>query len=132
MRNGFRYCKLGKPLFNEFGDIHHGVHFSDLAAHVFFTECGVPIPIKATGTTSFLGTYRDKAIYLLFSPAQPGFAREALGNVLTPDLLNKLPPPNVEFDGVRIVYAEGCTVSSERLKEESVTFKQIPYQIEGL
>ena len=128
---GFRYCRLGVPLFNELGDIDGGVTFPDLAAHVFFAECGVPIPAKVTGNTSLLGTYQEKAVYLLFSSAEPGFAREASGNVLTPDMLESLPKPEDDFEGTMIVYGEGCTVGKERLAKASVTFKQIPYQIEG-
>ncbi len=128
---GFRYCRLGSPLFNEFGDIDGGVIFPDLAAHVFFSETGSPLPKKVDGSTPFIGTHKEKAVYLLFSPAEQGFAREASGNVLTPDALAKLPAPSNDFEGVRVVYAEGCTVSSERLKAEGVIFKQIPYQIEG-
>ena len=41
---GFRYCTLGTPLFDEFGDVAEAVTFPDLAAHVFFSETGVPIP----------------------------------------------------------------------------------------
>ncbi len=128
---GFRYCRLGVPLFNEFGDIDGGVTFPDLAAHVFFAECGAPIPNKADGNSPYLGQYRDKAVYLLFSPAEAGFAREASGNVLTPDVLAALPTPPDGFEGGWIVYGEGCTVGKERLTEAGVTFKQIPYQIEG-
>lgn len=129
---GFRFCRLGVPLFNEFGDIDGGVTFPDLAAHVFFAETGVPIPTKATGATSYLGKHAAKAVYLLFSPGQEGFAREAAGNVLTPAALADLPPPPEGFEGIRVVYAEGTTVTAERLKAEGVVFKQIPYQIAGL
>lgn len=129
--SGFRYCHLGVPLFNEFGDIDAAVNFSDLAAHVFFVETGAPIPSKASGETSFLGKHGGKAVYLLFTPGQEGAAREAMGNVLTPDALNNLPALPEGFEGVRVVYAEGATVSPERLNAEGVVFKQIPYQIEG-
>ena len=129
---GFRYCRLGVPLFNEFGDIDGGVSFPDLAAHVFFSETGAPIPAKAGGNTSNLGQHGDKIVHLLYSPAEQGFAREAAGNVLTPDALAALDPPPEGFEGTRIVYAEGCTVTPERLKSEGVIFKQIPYQIDGV
>ena len=128
---GFRYCRLGVPLFNEFGDIDGGVTFPDLAAHVLFAECGVPVPVKASDNSPYLGQYQAKAVYLLFSPAEPGFAREASGNVLTPDMLAALPTPPDGFEGQWIVYGEGCTVGKERLADAGVTFKQIPYQIEG-
>lgn len=128
---GFRYCRLGVPLFNEFGDIDTAVNFPDLAAHVFFSETGSPLPKKVDGSTPFIGTYNDKALFLLFSRAEQGFPREAAGNVLTPDALSSLPALPADFEGSRVVYAEGCTVAPERLKEENVVFKQIPYQIDG-
>jgi len=126
---GSRYCQLGLPLFNEFGGIHHQACFSDLAAHIFFSETGLPLPQRVDGSTSLIGQHENRQIYLLFSPADQGFPRETSGNVLTPDMLREL--PKGEFDGLHIVYAEGCTVSQDRLKEEQVIFKQIPYQIDG-
>ncbi|KZL01614.1 putative methyltransferase [Pseudovibrio sp. Ad5] len=128
---GFRYCRLGTPLFNEFGDVEEAVIFSDLAAHVFFSETGIPIPKRVDGSTPLIGNYQDKCVYLLFSASEQGFAREAAGNVLTPDTLASLPAVPDGSEGKRIVYAEGCTVTPERLKALGVIFKQIPYQIEG-
>ena len=129
---GFRYCHLGVPLFNEFGDINASVIFPDLAAHVFFSETGAPIPAKAKGNSPYLGKQGGKAVYLLFAPGQEGVPREAAGNVLTPDALADLPARPEGFEGLRVVYAEGCTVSPDRMKAEGVVFKQIPYQIAGV
>lgn len=129
---GFRYCRLGVPLFNEFGDIDSDVSFSDLAAHVFFAETGAPIPAKAQVGNPYLGKQGKKTVYLLYAQGLEGTPREALGNVLTPDALVALPAPPEGFEGTRIVYAEGTTVSPDRLKAESVVFKQIPYQITGV
>ena len=128
---GFRYCRLGTPLFNEFGDISNAVAFSDLASHIFFFETGSPIPNRVNDSSSLIGHYRDKAIYLLYSPAEQGIPRETAGNVLTADRLASLPSTQEGFNGSCVVYAEGCTVVPERLKAEGVTFKQIPYQIAG-
>ena len=127
---GFRFCRLGQPLFDEFGDVASEVTFPDLAAHVFFAETGAPIPARASGP--LLGAHGDRAVYLLFDAAHPGTPREAVGNVLTPARLADLPPPPDGFDGLRVVYAEGCTVSADRLKAAGVVFRQIPYQIEGV
>lgn len=129
---GFRFCRLGLPLFNEFGDIDGEVSFPDLAAHVFFAETGAPIPTKAQVGKSYLGKYGDRAVYLLFAQGEQGTPREAIGNVLTPSALAGLPPAPEGFDGTRVVYAEGTTVSPHRLKAENVVFKQIPYQIAGV
>ncbi|GAB3120623.1 site-specific DNA-methyltransferase [Novispirillum itersonii] len=130
--SGFRYCRLGVPLFNEFGDIDGEVSFPDLAAHIFFAETGAPIPTRAQVGNAYLGKHGEKAVYLLYAQGQAGMPREALGNVLTPDALVALPPPPKGFEGTRVVYAEGSTVSPDRLKAEGVMFKQIPYQIEGV
>ncbi len=127
---GFRFCRLGLPLFDEYGDIAEEVTFPDLAAHIFFSETGVPIPQRANG--EFLGIHQTRAVYLLFDAAHAQTPREAAGNVLTPDRLSALPKPPDGFDGTSIVYAEGCTVSPDRLKAAGVVFKQIPYQVEGV
>lgn len=128
---GFKYCSLGSALFNEFGDIAANVTFRDLAAHVFFAETGVPIPTKARAGSSYLGRHGDKAVYLLYAQSGEGVPREALGNVLTPAVLVDLPSPPDGLPAVRVVYAEGTTVSADRLRNAGVVFKQIPYQIEG-
>ena len=128
---GFRYCTLGTPLFNEYGDINQAVTFPDLAAHIFFSETGLPLPKKVDGSTSLIGQHKDKSVYLLFSQADQGFAREAAGNVLTPDMLKNLPPAPLKGDHMRVVYAEGCTTSEERLRAANIVFKHIPYHIEG-
>jgi adenine-specific DNA-methyltransferase len=127
---GFRFCRLGVPLFDEFGDIAREVSFPDLAAHIFFSETGVPIPTKAK--SEFLGVFQERAVYLLFDEAHAETPREAAGNVLTPDRLDGLPPPPDGFEGACVIYAEGCTVSPERLKRAGSIFKQIPYQVEGV
>ncbi|WP_374391897.1 site-specific DNA-methyltransferase [Tabrizicola sp.] len=127
---GFRFCRLGTPLFDEYGDVAQDVTFPDLAAHIFFSETGVPIPARAQ--SELLGVHQGRAVYLLFDAAHPGTPREAAGNVLTPDRLSRLPDPPDGFDGLRVIYAEGCTVSPDRLKAHGAVFKQIPYQVEGV
>jgi len=124
---GFRYCTLGRPLFNEWGSVNEGVTFGDLGAFVFFSDTGSPIPAKATGEGSLLGTFQGRAIHLLFAASSAGVASPAVGNVLTLDVLEALPP----FDGPRVVYAEGCTVPAERLAAAGVVFKQVPYQLQA-
>lgn len=124
---GFRYCTLGRPLFDEWGSVSEGVTFADLAAFVFFSDTGTPIPNKAKEGTSLLGAFKGRAIHLLYAPGSAGIANSAAGNVLTLSLLEALPP----FDGPRVVYAEGCTVPNERLAVENVVFKQVPYQLQA-
>lgn len=128
---GFRYCTLGNPLFDEWGVVTEGVGFADLAAFVFFSETGNPIPAKAQASSSLLGSFQDRAVHLLWSPDSVGVVSADAGNVLTPTILANLPKPGVDFAGTVVVYGEGCTVTPDRLAAAGVTFKQIPYQVIG-
>ena len=130
--SGFRFCTLGEPLFDADGNVSPAVTYPDLAAHVFFCETGSPIPRRAEAATALIGTFQGRAIYLLHNAEAVGVASANAGNVLTGAILNALPLPEPGFTGARIVYGEGCTVPDDRLSRLGVTFKQIPYQIEGL
>jgi adenine-specific DNA-methyltransferase len=129
---GFRFCTLGEPLFDADGNVNPAVSYADLAGHVFFCETGSPIPRRVDGSTSLIGTFQGRAIYLLHSADSIGVASPNAGNVLTVAMLESLPAPEAGFSGQKIVYAEGCTVPDDRLNGLGVTFKQVPYQIEGL
>lgn len=116
---GFRYCELGPTLFDQYGQIRTDVSFADLARHVFFTETGQPLP-SSRDENPLLGTFNGAAVYLLYN----GVMRDA-GNVLTPQTLAQLPT----YDGQKVIYADGCKIGRERLREMNITFKQIPYEI---
>jgi adenine-specific DNA-methyltransferase len=121
---GYRFCTLGEPLFDEFGQICADVKFPDLAAHIFFTETGMPIPKRANSKTPLLGVHEGKAIYLLFNGVL-GDKRPNGGNVLTGEVLRNLPT----HDGPKIIYGESCRLGADRLRREGVVFKQVPYEI---
>ena len=121
---GFRYCTLAEPLFDEGGTIRPQVSFADLAAHVFFTETGEPIPKRTNGRTPLLGVCNGTAYYLLFNGILGDKTVDG-GNVLTGKVVEKLPAHN----GPKVVYGEGCRLGKARLKRENVVFKQVPYEI---
>jgi len=121
---GFRFCRIGSSLFHESGRISESVSFADLAAHVFFSETGSPIPKRASGRTPFLGVHQGRSVCLLYNGVL-GDKRPEGGNVLTRATLSKLPP----HDGPRVVYAEGCRISKTRLEREGIVFRQLPYEL---
>jgi hypothetical protein len=122
---GFRYCTLGEPLFDETGQVRATVSFSDLARHVFFVETGEPLPRTASGKRSpLIGTCNGTAYYLLFNGIL-GDKRPDGGNVLTSEVLARLPA----YDGPRVIFGEGCRLGDARLKKEHITFRQIPYEV---
>jgi adenine-specific DNA-methyltransferase len=120
---GFDVCTLGKPLFDSEGHIASGVSFEDLARHVFFTETGEPLP-KSTKRCPLIAVYNSTAYYLLFNGILGDKSPDG-GNVLTSPILETLP----KYEGPKIIFGEGCRLGAARLHRESITFKQIPYQV---
>src|SRR5690606_17557657 len=121
---GFRYCRLGPSMFDQSGAIRSDVSFTDLAAHVFFTETGEPIPKRANAKSAFIGECDGTAYYLLFNGVL-GDKRPDSGNVSPARILASLQA----HDGPRVVYGEGCRLGATRVKRERVVFKQVPYEI---
>ena len=62
---GFRFYRLGDPVFDEAGHISPGIRFAPLAAHVWFIETGVPF--TGTAEPPLLGIHDDTAYYLLYN-----------------------------------------------------------------
>ena len=124
---GFRYCKLGTGVFDEAGNIAGEVRFGDLAAHVFFTETGSPLPKRADGKTPLLGVHQGRAVYLLFNGVL-GDRRPAGGNVLTHGVAQSL-PEHPDGKGLRVVYGEACRLGPKSLEKYGIVFRQIPFEL---
>jgi adenine-specific DNA-methyltransferase len=121
---GFRFYRLGEPVFDEEGKINRAISFATLAAHVWFSETGTPL--SRTPDSPWLGAHDETGYYLLYNGIL-GDKRPGGGNVLTRQLLAALPP----FDGPKIIYGEMSRLSAERLRVERITFKQIPYDVKA-
>jgi adenine-specific DNA-methyltransferase len=121
---GFRFYRLGEPVFDESGHVSPGIRFAPLAAHLWFVETG--FPFSGPADSSFLGSYEGTGYYLLYNGVL-GDKRPNGGNVLTSKILAALPP----FDGPKVVFGEACRLSAARLKREGITFRQIPYEIKA-
>lgn len=128
---GFRYCRLGRTLLDEQGNINGDVPFADLARYVYLLETGVPIPKRPQKNCPLLGVHRGRAIYLLYNGVL-GDRRPQGGNVLTSSILAGLPEPQgaIAAGAVeRLVYGEACRLGEATLRRERVTFRQIPYSL---
>lgn len=122
---GFRFYKLGVPVFDENGHIREGIRFEYLAAHVWFAETGTARSTRAP-KTAFLGEHHGVGYYLLFNGILSDESKSG-GNVLTKRVLRGLEP----FDGPKVIYGESCDLPKERLEELQITFKQTPYDIKA-
>ena len=118
---GFRYCRLGEPVFDGRGSIRPGVGFADLARWVWYRETRQPL--AEVPTTPLLGVHQGTAYYLLYNGIL-GDRRPAGGNVLTAPLLECLAP----HDGPRVVFGEACRLHESKLTALNLRFRQLPYQ----
>ena len=121
---GFRFYKLGVPVFDEDGHVSPSIRFAPLAAHLWFVSTG--IPYKGRATSPFLGAHEGVGYFLLYNGIL-GDRRPEGGNVLTGKVLDSLAP----HDGAKVIFGEGCRLSAERLQAEGITFRQIPYEIKA-
>lgn len=122
---GFRFYKLGQTVFDSYGYINPEVRFDALAAHIWFAETRSPKP--PAEKSPLLGLHNGVAYYLLYNGIL-GDRRPQGGNVLTSKVLELLPP----HDGPKVIYGETTRLGPERLKQQQITFKQIPYDVRAL
>jgi adenine-specific DNA-methyltransferase len=122
---GFRFCKLGPTVFDEFGLLNSEIKFPTLAAHVWYIETRLPLGKKKR--SPLIGTHNGTAYYLLYNGIL-GDKRPDGGNVLTRKVLEQLP----DFDGPKVIYGETSRLGEARLREHNITFKQIPYDVKAL
>jgi len=121
---GFRFYRLGVPVFDETGHVSPSIRFAPLAAHLWFVQTG--IPYKGRAASPFLGAHEGVGYYLLYNGIL-GDKRPNGGNILTGKILANLP----SHDGAKVIFGEGCRLSAERLQAERITFRQIPYEIKA-
>ncbi len=121
---GFRFYRLGVPVFDESGHVAPEIRFAPLAAHIWFLETG--IPYSGCAESPLLGSHEGIGYYLLYNGIL-GDNRPEGGNVLTTKVLACLPP----HDGPKVIFGEGCLLSDERLKSREIIFRQIPYDIKA-
>ena len=117
---GFRFARLGSPIFTPDGTIHPDIRFSTLAAHVWFSDTRTAWPGK--GKSPLLGINNGTAYYLLFNGIL-GDKRPLAGNVLNAVTFRQLPP----HTGPKIVYGEACQWGPDRLGRENIEFRKIPH-----
>ena len=156
---GFRFARLGAPIFDASGCIHPDVRFATLAAFVWQQETGTAFEARhGLGGTPYLGTHsvfdsyqrspdgREEPIsleapvlrsrtacYLLFNGIL-GDKRPASGNVLTRavlDALLALHASTQHAEAPLVVYGEACRLGPETLARARVTFKHIPYDVKA-
>ena len=134
---GFRFYRLGPPVFDEEGRIRRDVRFPVLAAHVWFSE--IETPWNGEGDSPLLGVHGERAYALLYNGVL-GDKRPNGGNVLTRPTLKVIREKIVESHPrftqetpayPLTVYGERSRLSAATLEREGITFKQTPYDVKA-
>jgi adenine-specific DNA-methyltransferase len=129
---GFRFYRLGPPVFDEEGHIRSDIRFPVLAAHIWFSETSTPWTAKRG--TPLLGFHDGRAFALLYNGIL-GDKRVDGGNVLTRATLKmireKIAKKDPAFAGPLTVYGEQSRITAPTLDREGVTFKQTPYDVKA-
>ncbi|HEX8964596.1 MAG TPA: site-specific DNA-methyltransferase, partial [Rhodocyclaceae bacterium] len=124
---GFRFFKLGQPVFLPDGGINPEIRFDTLAAWVWYQETRTPWD-AASGArpgTPLLGVFEGIAYALLYNGIL-GDRRPAGGNVLTSAVLGALKALLPEHRGPWVVFGESSRLSPPRLRAAHLRFRQIP------
>jgi len=121
---GFRFYKLGAPVFDTEGRINPEIRFAHLAAHIWFSETHTALHKMAR--SALLGRHNGTAYYLLYNGIL-GDKRPDGGNVLTAKILAELPA----HDGQKVIYGEASRIGAARLKDLGIVFKQTPYDLKA-
>jgi adenine-specific DNA-methyltransferase len=124
---GFAFYRLGEEVFDEEGRLRSGIKFPALAAHVWFSETG--IPYRGAADSPFLGNHASRGFALLYNGIL-GDKSVTGGNVLTGALLASI-RALAGHDGPLTIYGEASRIGAARLKAEGVTFKQTPYDVKA-
>ena len=130
--DGFRFYRLGPPVFDEEGRIQPDVRFPVLAAHIWFSETNRPW--IGEGVSPLLGLHDGHAYALLYNGIL-GDKRPGAGNVLTHatlravrELITKERPG---FDGLLTVYGEQSRLAETTRERERILFKHTPYDVKA-
>lgn len=115
-KDGFEFCELDKPLFNEEGQIEEECSFEQLATYIYFTETNTNIDKKEI-SKNLIGEYNETEIYLLF--------KEKGKNILNKSFLKKVNKNNKK----KVIYADKCLIDEKTLDKQHIKFKQIPYEV---
>lgn len=127
---GFRYYRLGAPVFDENGQIRSDINFPVLAAHIWFSEVRSPWS-KPDALSPVLGVHDGRAYALLYNGIL-GDKSASGGNVLTRKTLTRIRDAlPAGFSGPMIIYGERSALSDASLAREQITFKQTPYDVKA-
>jgi adenine-specific DNA-methyltransferase len=124
---GFRFYRLGSPVFDDMGQLQPDIRFPTLAAHIWFSEFNHPWN-PPSALSPFLGAHIGHGVALLYNGIL-GDKSVNGGNVLTRKTLKIIRDAARGFDGPMTIYGERTVLADASLDAENIVFKQTPYDV---
>ena len=115
-KDGFEYCELDRPLFDENGQIEESCDFKQFATYIYFTETQTNIDAKGI-SGHYIGESSDAEYYLLY--------QGKLKNDLDKSAFKMIR----DTEKKKVMYADRCLLDEDELARYNITFKQIPYEV---
>lgn len=115
-KDGFEYCELDKPLFNEKGQIEESCDFNQFATYIYFTETQTNID-KKNIKGNLIGESGGVEYHLIY--------KEKYQNILNESFLKKIK----KGGNKKVIYADKCLLDDATLVKYKIQFKQIPYEV---
>ena len=130
---GFRFYRLGPPVFDEDGQIRSDIRFS-VSGRSMSILARRGIRGSGKGDSPFLGLHDGRAYALLYNGIL-GDKRPGGGNVLTRATLahirEEIAKAHPDADGPLTVYGEQSRLMPQTLEREGIIFKQTPYDVKA-
>ena len=128
---GFRFARLGPPVFTEEGEVNPAIRFPELAAHIWFSEARVPLP-RGRKPGPYLGAHKGRGYALLYNGILKD-KRANGGNILTRRTLAECRTAasagELPADAVLVIYGNGNRLSPATMRRARAEFRQIPYEV---
>lgn len=115
-KDGFEYCELDKPLFNEHGQIEETCDFTQFATYIYFTETQTNIDAKKIDG-NFIGELGGTEYYLLYKGKYKNDLNKSALKIIS------------DTEKKKVIYADRCLLDEDELARYNITFKQIPYEV---
>lgn len=115
-KDGFEYCELDRPLFDQDGQIEESCDFKRFATYIYFTETQTNINAKEI-SGNYIGEAGETEYYLLY--------KGKLKNDLDKSALKIIKDTGKK----KVIYADRCLLDADELALYNITFKQIPYEV---
>ena len=113
---GFKFLKLGKPLFDKHKQIIGEPSYEDLAGYIYFTETHHTVDWgKANRDDWYVGENNGVRYFIIYGGK----------NELSEEFLEIAR----RYHGNKVVYADAVMIDDDELERFDIMFKQIPYEI---